>query len=87
MPKSIFPKDAMSQLRADAFTFKSQEFMARTLEVMIKELVETLNKKREEEITAEDVKKVIEEADKVEFEGNYPTGKPFKEEIRRKDTD
>ena len=31
--------------------------------------------------------RTLEEADKVVFEGSYPTGKPFKEEISRKDTE
>jgi hypothetical protein len=83
----IFPKDAISQRRADALTFKPQEFKVATLEVKVGELAETLSKKRKIEIKDQDVKKIIKEADRVELEASFPTDKPFKEKIRRKNTE
>jgi hypothetical protein len=87
----ICPKDAVSGYRADAFTFKPQEFLAQTLEVKIKVLADSCNKKRQKKrltpVKEEDVEKIIEEADKVVFEGSWPTGKPFRQEIIREETE
>ncbi len=80
----IFPKDAISQLRADALTFKPQEYTVATLEVKIGELAEMLSKERGKEIKEEDVKEMIREADRIQFEAHYPDDKPFKKQIRRK---
>ncbi len=80
----IFPKDAISRRRADALTFKPQEFKVATLEVKVGELAKALSKERGKEIKDQDVKEMIKEADRVEFEARFPTDKPFKEQIRRK---
>lgn len=94
----IFPKNSISQFRTDTLTFESREFRAETLEVKISEVVEAWNKKRQASVSTEDggkvtlvkakdVKKVIEEANQVIFEGSWPTGKPFRQAIQRKEAE
>ena len=55
----------------------------------IKELADSLNKKMQERglVHYHYVKRIIDEADKVVFEGSWPTGKPFREETVREDTE
>jgi hypothetical protein len=74
---NVYPKDAVTTYRADGLTFRSREWLANTLEVELEELAGIL----EEDVQL--IEEKIREADKIEFEGYYPTGEQFKEDIRR----
>lgn len=74
---NVYPKDAVTTYRADGLTFRSREWLANTLEVVLEELAGRL------EENAQEIDEKIRKADKIEFEGYYPTGELFKKDIRR----
>jgi hypothetical protein len=74
---NVHPKDAVSGYRADGLTFKSREWLANTLEVEIEELAGKLKQ------GVQEIEGKIGEANKVVFEGFYPTGEVFEKEIHR----